>query len=183
MKETDKLRVLIPHWIEHNDEHAEEFRQWAVKAADASEDLLTAAEAINTVNQYIAQVEGQAPPPPVTSASAKLTVKVSLAPSIKASVKPDETVFIFARAASGPRMPLAIVRKQVRDLPLTVTLDDSMAMAPQMTLSKFDKVVVGARVSKTGTALPQSGDIQGVSPTIESMQKNPVSIVINSVVP
>ena len=54
MKETDKLRVLIPHWIEHNDEHAEEFRQWAVKAADASEDLLTAAEAINTVNQALA---------------------------------------------------------------------------------------------------------------------------------
>ncbi|MGW8248958.1 MAG: c-type cytochrome biogenesis protein CcmI [Acidiferrobacterales bacterium] len=140
-------------------------------------------EAINTVNQYIAQVEGQAPPPPVASASAKLTVKVSLAPSIRASVKPDETVFIFARAASGPRMPLAIVRKQVKDLPLTVTLDDSMAMAPQMTLSKFDKVVVGARVSKTGTALPQSGDIQGLSPTIQSAQKDPVSIVINSVVP
>ena len=137
-------------------------------------------EAINTVNQYIAQVEGQAPPP-VASSSAKLTVKVSLASSIKAS--PDDTVFIFARAASGPRMPLAIVRKQVRDLPLTVTLDDSMAMAPQMTLSKFDKVVVGARVSKTGTALPQSGDIQGLSPTIESTRKQPVSIVINSVVP
>jgi len=138
-------------------------------------------EAINTVNQYIAQVEGQAPPPPVASSSAKLTVKVSLAPSIKAN--PDDTVFIFARAASGPRMPLAIVRKQVRDLPLTVTLDDSMAMAPQMTLSKFDKVVVGARVSKTGTALPQSGDIQGLSPTIESTRKQPVSIEINSVVP
>ena len=137
-------------------------------------------EAINTVNQYIAQVEGQAPPP-VASSSAKLTVKVSLASSIKAS--PDDTVFIFARAASGPRMPLAIVRKQVSDLPLTVTLDDSMAMAPQMTLSKFDKVVVGARVSKTGTALPQSGDIQGLSPTIESTRKQPVSIVINSVVP
>jgi len=138
-------------------------------------------EAINTVNQYIAQVEGQPAPPPVASSSAKLTVKVSLAASIKAS--PDDTVFIFARAASGPRMPLAIVRKQVRDLPLTVTLDDSMAMAPQMTLSKFDKVVVGARVSKTGTALPQSGDIQGLSPTIESTRKQPVSIVINSVVP
>jgi len=143
----------------------------------------TDTEAINTVNQYIAQVQGQAPPPPVASTGAKLTVKVSLASSVKASVKPDETVFIFARAASGPRMPLAIVRKQVRDLPLTVTLDDSMAMAPQMTLSKFDKVVVGARVSKTGTALPQSGDIQGLSPTIASTQKNPVSIVINSVVP
>ena len=138
-------------------------------------------EAINTVNQYIAQVEGQPAPPPVASGSAKLTVKVSLGASIK--VNPDDTVFIFARAASGPRMPLAIVRKQVRDLPLTVTLDDSMAMAPQMTLSKFDKVVVGARVSKTGTALPQSGDIQGLSPTIESTQKQPVSIVINSVVP
>ena len=138
-------------------------------------------EAINTVNQYISQVEGQPAPPPVASSSAKLTVKVSLAPAIK--VNPDDTVFIFARAASGPKMPLAIVRKQVRDLPLTVTLDDSMAMAPQMTLSKFNKVVVGARVSKTGTALPQSGDIQGLSPTIESTRKQPVSIVINSVVP
>lgn len=140
-------------------------------------------EAINTVNQYIAQVEGKQAPPPVAGGSAKLTVKVSLASSIEASVKPDETVFIFARAASGPRMPLAIVRKQVRDLPLTVTLDDSMAMSPQMTLSKFDKVIVGARVSKTGQALPQSGDIQGVSPTIQSTRKDPVSVVINSVVP
>jgi len=142
-------------------------------------------EAITTVNKYIAQVQGSpAPAPaPVKTASAKLTVTVSLAPSVKASVNPDETVFIFARAASGPRMPLAIVRKQVRDLPLTVTLDDSMAMAPQMTLSSFDKVVVGARVSKTGTALPQSGDIQGISPTIESNRKTPVSIEIKSVVP
>jgi hypothetical protein len=53
MKDIDKLRVLIPHWVEHNNEHAEEFRQWAEKSVDASKDLMAAAEAINTVNQAL----------------------------------------------------------------------------------------------------------------------------------
>lgn len=141
-------------------------------------------EAINTVHQYIAQVEGREFKPVAKAASAaRLTVAVSLDPSLKSTVKPEQTVFIFARAAAGPKMPLAIVRKQVRDLPVTVTLDDSMAMAPQMTLSKFDQVVVGARVSQTGTALAQSGDIQGLSKAIDSKRKQPLSVVINSRVP
>lgn len=54
MNEKDKLRVLIPHWIEHNDQHAEEFRQWADEAADASEDLIAAAKAIGIANQALA---------------------------------------------------------------------------------------------------------------------------------
>jgi cytochrome c-type biogenesis protein CcmH len=76
-------------------------------------------------------------------------------------------VFIFARAAEGPRMPLAILRKRVGDLPVQFTLDDSMAMAPQMRISAFPRVVVGARVSKTATATPSPGDLQGQSPAVK----------------
>jgi len=140
-------------------------------------------EAVATVNQYIAQVEGRPAEPVKPVATARLTVNVQLAKSMVARAQPGDTVFIFARAAQGPRMPLAIIRKQVKDLPITVTLDDSMAMTPQMTLSKFDQVVVGARVSKSGNALAQSGDIQGLSGAVSSGRKQPVTITIDSVIP
>jgi cytochrome c-type biogenesis protein CcmH len=93
---------------------------------------------------------------------------VALAPGLAGKVAPQDTVFIFARAAEGPRMPLAILRKQVRDLPVAFVLDDSMAMTPEMTLSKFPRVVVGARVSRSGSATPQPGDLEGVSAPVAS---------------
>ncbi len=101
-------------------------------------------------------------PAPPAADRASIQVSVSLDPALHDSVSPDDTVFIFARAVNGPRMPLAIVRKQVRDLPVTVTLDDSLSMMPTMTLSKFPQVVVGARVSKTGQAMAAPGDLQGL---------------------
>ncbi len=91
---------------------------------------------------------------------------VKLAPALANKVAPTDTVFIFARAAEGPRMPLAIVRKQARELPITFKLDDSMAMAPEMKMSKFPKLVVGARISKSSNAAPQPGDLQGLSGTV-----------------
>lgn len=113
---------------------------------------------------------------------AKVTGVVTLAPDVAAKAKPDDTVFIFARAASGPRMPLAIMKRQVKDLPVKFSLDDSMAMTPAMKLSNFPEVVVGARVSQSGTALPQSGDLEGLSGTIKVGATN-VAIVIDKVVP
>jgi cytochrome c-type biogenesis protein CcmH len=84
---------------------------------------------------------------------------VSLAPSLAATVAPNDTVFIFARAAEGPRMPLAILRHRASELPIRFTLDDSQAMSPEMKMSKFPRVVVGARVSKSGNAMTQPGDL------------------------
>jgi cytochrome c-type biogenesis protein CcmH len=60
-------------------------------------------------------------------------------------------------------MPLAILRKQVKDLPVRFTLDDSLAMSPAMRLSSVPRVVVGARISRTGNAMPQPGDLEGLS--------------------
>jgi len=79
-------------------------------------------------------------------------------------------------------MPLAIVRKQVKDLPLQFTLDDSMAMAPQMKLSNFDEVIVVVRVSKSGNAMPEPGDLQGISNPIKPGSTG-LKISIDTVVP
>ncbi len=115
--------------------------------------------------------------------TAKITGTVKLNPTLIAKAAPTDTVFIFARAAQGPRMPLAIVRKQVKDLPISYTLDDSLAMNPAMKLSNFQQVVVGARISKSGNAMPQSGDLQGQSETIALGDSKPVDVVINSITP
>ncbi len=92
--------------------------------------------------------------------------RVSLAPALAAKASPDDTVFVFARAAEGPRMPLAIVRKRVKDLPFDFRLDDTMAMSPQTKLSSVRHVVVGARVSQSGDAMPREGDLQGLSSAV-----------------
>jgi cytochrome c-type biogenesis protein CcmH len=102
-------------------------------------------------------------PKPAAAPGTSLSGVVTLAPALTAKARPDDTLFVFARAAEGPRMPLAILRKQVKDLPLTFTLDDSMAMTPAAKLSSAPRVVVGARISARGNATPQAGDLQGYS--------------------
>ena len=94
---------------------------------------------------------------------AAISGTVTLAKALAGRAGPEDTLFVFARAAEGPRMPLAIVRKQVKDLPFTFTLDDSLAMTPTMKLSSAQRVVVGARISKRGDATAQAGDLQGLS--------------------
>jgi cytochrome c-type biogenesis protein CcmH len=100
--------------------------------------------------------------PAQQSQTASIDVQVSLAPELQKLTRPDNTVFIYAQALSGPKMPLAIVRKQVSDLPLTISLNDSMAMMPAMKLSNFDKVKLLARISKSGNAMSQPGDLIGI---------------------
>lgn len=113
----------------------------------------------------------------------QVSVSVSLADSLAKQVSDSDTLFVYARAASGPPMPLAIVRTTAAQLPLNVSLDDSQAMMPQMKLSSFNQVVINARISKTGNATPSSGDLQGVSGTIDPANNPAVEVVIDSVVP
>ncbi len=90
-----------------------------------------------------------------------IDVQVSLAKEIEVKVNKTDTVFIYAKALTGPPMPLAIVRKKVADLPVSVTLNDAMAMMATMKLSNFKQVKVMARISKSGTAMQQKGDYIG----------------------
>jgi len=113
-----------------------------------------------------------------------LEVTVDIDPVLKSKAIPAQTVFIFAKAVQGPRAPLAAVKLKVSDLPATVTLDDSKAMAPMFRLSKFKEVRVEARVSQSGRPIKGSGDFEGVTPTIKLDQtKQVVSVTINKVVP
>ncbi len=112
----------------------------------------------------------------------RLSGTVRLSPALAGKAAPEDTVFIFARAVQGSRMPLAIVRRQVKDLPYSFVLDDSQAMSPEMKLSKFAEVVVGARISKAGSAVPQSGDLQGASKAVKVGSKD-VTVVIDAAVP
>ena len=117
------------------------------------------------------------------SGGSQITVQVALDPGLMAQTSGEDTVFIFARAVQGPKMPLAIVRKQVKDLPLTVMLDDSMAMTPAMVLSNFSEVTVGARVSKSGQAMPRRGDLEGMMSPVATGKDSKVEVIINQAVP
>jgi cytochrome c-type biogenesis protein CcmH len=122
---------------------------------------------------------GASAPP---SRSAAIAGTVNLSTAFAAKTAPTDTVYIFARAAQGPKMPLAILRKQVKDLPVTFSLDDSMAMAPEMKLSNFDEVIVGARISRSGSATAQSGDFEGFSKPVK-LGANSVAVVIDTARP
>lgn len=149
---------------------------------------------IQHARAFMAQKNGAKLPPQTQRASAKkkapaveqgteaITGTVVLSDKLMAGANPDDTVFVLVRAAQGPKMPLAIVRKQVRDLPLSFTLDDSTSMSPQMKVSNFDQVVVIARISKTGNAMTQTGDMQGMSGTIKPGTKG-LKLKIDQVVP
>lgn len=110
---------------------------------------------------------------------AAIEVTVDLDPALADRLAAGDTLFVFARAAQGPRMPLAIVRRQAGELPLTVTLDDSQAMAPNFRLSAFPEVSVGARISRSGNATAQPGDLQGAVAGVRVGRDRRVELIIS----
>lgn len=117
--------------------------------------------------QGIAPPAGQASSGRTATRPAQVAGTVDLDPSLRSEVKDTDTVFVFARASDGPRFPLAVLRKQVKDLPFSFVLDDSMSMMPDARLSAFSSLVVSARISKTGSATPAVGDLEGFISSVQ----------------
>ncbi len=124
-----------------------------------------------------------APAPARAAPGPAIQVAVSLAEPLKSRANPNQSLFIYAKAAAGPPMPLAVKRLRVADLPITVTLDDSLAMTPEMRLSSFPQVIVGARISASGLATPQSGDLEGEKGPLKPAETSSLQVVIDRVRP
>ncbi|MBK5931337.1 c-type cytochrome biogenesis protein CcmI [Halochromatium salexigens] len=113
--------------------------------------------------------------------TAGIQVQVALSPELSGRLPPNTPVFIYAKAAAGPPMPLAVQRATLGDLPLQIRLDDSMAMMPSMQLSSFPEIIVGARVSPSGQAMASPGDLQGETGPVSSDTADAVSVHIDQV--
>jgi len=140
-------------------------------------------EETKQIDAMIAEAEAASSgAPKVASIDASaITGRVSLAPKLRDRVGADDTLFIFARAVDGPRMPLAVVRTTASSLPRDFRLDDSMAMTPAARLSAAGRVIVEARVSKSGSATPAPGDLRGTSAAVKPGAHD-VSIAIDDIV-
>lgn len=106
---------------------------------------------------------------------------VALAPALAGKVSPNDTVWVFARTPGAARLPLAVMRKRVKDLPLQFVLDDRSAPPPSAGLSKAERVVVGARIAKNGNPQARNGDLQGLLPEV-ALGRDDLRVEINEVV-
>lgn len=121
----------------------------------------TQAAAMAAAQSSPPQTSAAKPPASLAAAPGSVSGQARIAPALMAQVQATDTVFILARPASGSRMPLAVLRLRAADLPRAFTLDDSNAMSPQALLSSAGRVRVEIRVSRSGTAMPQPGDLGG----------------------
>ena len=112
------------------------------------------------------------------TSSASISGIVSLAPALAKQTNPEDTVFIYARASQGPKMPVAIMKIKVSELPYQFTLDDRLAMSEQVSISKFQEFTVTARISKSGNAMPQAGDLFGQLNQVRLGSKS-LNLIIN----
>jgi len=117
--------------------------------------------------------------PAAVAAGGRVAGTVSLSAQLRGKVGPEDSVIIFARPAEGSRMPLAMMRVQAKELPKTFTLDDTMAISPDARLSNFAEVIVGARISKSGSPMPQKGDLEGLSKPVK-LGRGDVAVTIDT---
>jgi cytochrome c-type biogenesis protein CcmH len=145
----------------------------------ARDQLVAAGEDIQTTDEIMgaSTVSGD-----VAAGGASVQVKVDISSDVKSRFNPGDAVFVYAKAAAGPKMPLAVQRLTLAQLPATVTLDDSMAMMEGMNMSAFGSVVISARVTTSGSAIAKAGDYIGQSSVDDVSKAELVNIQIDTLV-
>lgn len=159
---------------------------------------LAAHQPTDELDAQLAALDGKAPPasatapapaaetspaPDVAADAPRIEVAVAVAPALAAQVDAEATLFVVAKMTAGMPMPLAVQRVPAKGLPLTVTLDDSLAMAPTATLSSASEVEIIARISRSGQAIAASGDLEGRLSPVAVGGTQRVTVTIDRVVP
>lgn len=152
--------------------------------------LMDSVETADEVRRLIARVQGgeQGAPAPsdaqrTDSEPFSLRVKVELSPEFAGENLTDAVVFVTARSSDGSPMPLAAVRLAAKDLPLDVTLDETTLMIPDTRFTDFDRLDLTARISRSGQAERQSGDLIGELLRVDNKEETVRTIIIDSRVP
>jgi cytochrome c-type biogenesis protein CcmH len=173
VKDWERARANLPPGSD-----PEDGEQIAAAIGDAKQ-RMGGAPMMAAANAPMAQSAMPAEHPPVKKAGASraITGKVVLGPGMAGKALPD-TLFVFAKDVAGPPMPVSIVRASKKDLPFTFRLDDSTSPMPSRKLSDIDTVVIVARLSKSGQAMPGSGDLEGMSQPIKPGTEN-ITVVID----
>jgi cytochrome c-type biogenesis protein CcmH len=175
-------RSSIEHLSRLSDEakkDAEVERSLRLYIDKARSQLIAAGEDIPTTDEImgVTAVSGD-----VAASGANVQVKVDISSEVRSRFNPGDTVFVYAKAAAGPKMPLAAQRLTLAQLPATVTLDDSMAMMEGMNMSAFGSVVISARVTTTGSAIAKAGDYIGQFSVEDVSKTELVNIQIDTLV-
>ncbi|WP_066985817.1 c-type cytochrome biogenesis protein CcmI [Methylomonas lenta] len=136
-------------------------------------------ESLPQVKQMLLALDAEQAKKSSAPPSVNINIQVDIEPALKAKMQPDTTVFIYAQAVNGPKMPLAIVRKKLADLPVKVILNDSMAMQPTTRLGDYQQLRILARVSQSGQAMPAAGDLIGSVEFSQPFQNQVASVLIN----
>jgi len=140
---------------EQRKDYSAAHRYWSTLLPLVSDDRAS----LQQVQALIGRLEQRNPDlVPVAGVIQTINLEVDITPELKNRANPNDTVFVYAKAAQGPPMPLAVKKLKLSDLPATVVLSDNDAMIPSMKLSSFDQLILGARVSRSGKPAPQPGD-------------------------
>jgi len=152
-----------------------------IKKAEAQLPAAELAQLKKTAPTQAATMQSSAGTTQAPGGAAEIVVSIELDPALKDKVKSTDTLFVFAKAMQGPPMPLAAVKKTAAALPLTVTLNDAMAMMPQMKLSSFEQVKISAVISKSGQPGTQSGDLFAEVLSVKVKAQEKIKLVINKI--
>jgi len=117
------------------------------------------------------------------ASNSEISITVDLDPALADSQPQNGTLFVFAKAASGPQMPLAVVKMTEYSFPLTVTLSDANAMVDGLNLSSVEQIILTARLSKDATVVTSSGELEGKSDVLERTNVKEYSLLINELIP